>query len=222
MSPVNANDQIEQLLSATKQLIDTGVLSHSGHANLSGRIDESKYVITTTGMVRNLSKKDFAIVDLYGNILDGTLEPTNLEIIDMHSEIYKLKANVGAVIHTHSPNVLAFALANKPLSCRYEALLRFGQAVDIPVAQWGPRGSEQSIKAIRSTVETNPETSSLILANHGLLAFSSSPTSTAGLISALEEAAGAEIAAGQIGGAVDFPEGALEMVRTSMERARNA
>lgn len=221
MAPLATNDQIEQLLAATKQLFTTGVLSHSGHANLSARLDATKFVISTTGMVRNLSKDDFAIVNLDGKTLEGTLEPTNLEIVDMHSTIYKLRPNAGAVIHTHSPSVLAFALANRPLSCRYEALLRFGQATDVPVASWGPRGSQRSIEAIKTVVETNPDTISLILANHGLLAFGASPQATAGLISALEESAAAEIAATQLGGAVDFPSGALEMVRASMAKVQN-
>ncbi len=40
------------------------------------------------------------------------------------------------------------------------------------------------------------------------------------LVVAVEETAEAELAARAIGGAVDFPEGALEAVRASMARAR--
>lgn len=220
MITAEIDSKADEILTAVNQLFTAGVMSHSGHANLSARLDESTFLITTTGVVRNLSKNDFAVVDLDGKILQGKLDPTNLEILEMHSIIYRLRRNAGAVIHTHSPNVLAFALANKPLPCRYEALLRFGQAADVPVAKWGPRGSKQSIEAIQDVVRENPQTLSLILANHGLLAFASSPTATAGLISALEEAAEAELAASNIGGAVSFPEGALEMVRESMSRVR--
>lgn len=218
MITAEIDSKADETLTAVNQLFTAGVMSHSGHANLSARLDESTFLITTTGMVRNLSKNDFAVVDLDGKVLQGKLDPTNLEIIDMHSIIYRLRAGAGAVIHTHSPNVLAFALANKPLPCRYEALLRFGQAADVPVAPWGPRGSKQSIEAIQRVVEENPHTLSLILANHGLLAFAPSPSATAGLILALEESAEAELAASNIGGAVNFPEGALEMVRESMSR----
>lgn len=219
MPPLDRNTGVRQILEAVNQLFEMGVMSHSGHANLSARLSENTYLITTTGMVRNLAENDFAVVDLDGNILQGSLEPTNLEIVDMHSIIYRLRSEVGAIIHTHSPGVLAFALANKALPCRYEALLRFGQAADVPVAQWGPRGSQQSIAAIRETVEENPDSSSLILANHGLLAFGADPVATARLISAIEEAAEAELSSSGLGGAVDFPTGALEAVRESMARA---
>lgn len=218
MITAELDTKADEILSAVDRLFAAGVMSHSGHANLSARLDENTFLITTSGMVRNLSKNDFAVIDLSGKILQGKLDPTNLEIIDMHSIIYRLRRDAGAVIHTHSPNVLAFALANKPLPCRYEALLRFGQAFDVPVAPWGPRGSKQSVEAIERVVRETPHTLSLILANHGLLAFSSSPTATAGLILALEESAEAELGASKIGGAVSFPEGALEMVRESMSR----
>ncbi|TAN25841.1 MAG: class II aldolase/adducin family protein [Actinomycetota bacterium] len=210
-----------QILEAIDQLFTNQVMSHSGHANLSARIDMNTYLITTKGAVRNLTAKDLALVDLDGKVLDGNLDPTNLEILDMHGTIYRYADSVEAVIHTHSPNVLAFALANKPLPCRYEALLRFGQADDVPVAKWGPRGSKQSIDAIESALSENPNTSSVILANHGLLAFGSSPLATVSLISALEESAEAEIAAASIGGAVSFPQGALEAVRESMKKAKS-
>ncbi len=90
----------------------------------------------------------------------------------------------------------------------------------MPVAHWGPRGSKQSIDAIESTLGENPNTSCIILANHGLLAFGSSPLATVNLISALEESAEAEINAIAIGGAVGFPQGALEAVRESMAKSR--
>ncbi len=211
----------QQILEAVDLLFASKVMSHSGHANLSARIDENTFLITTKGGVRNLSMADLAVVDLNGSILEGRLEPTNLEIVEMHSTIYRNRSEAESVIHTHSPHILAFALANRSLPCRYEALLRFGQASDVPVAAWGPRGSKKSIEAIDRTLRENENTLALILANHGLLAFSSSPAATVGLICAMEEAAEAELSAVALGGAVDFPEGALELVRESMARVRS-
>ncbi len=211
----------QQILEAVDMLFTNQVMSHSGHANLSARLDENTFLLTTKGGVRNLSMGDLALVDLNGSILEGRLDPTNLEIVEMHSTVYRNRGEAESVIHTHSPHMLAFALANRPLPCRYEALLRFGQDRDVPVAAWGPRGSKKSIEAIDRTLRENEGTMSLILANHGLLAFGSSPIATVGLICAMEEGAEAELAATALGGAVDFPEGALELVRESMSRVRS-
>jgi L-ribulose-5-phosphate 4-epimerase len=210
-----------ELVAATRHLFTSNVMSHSGHANLSARLDGDRFVLTTTGMVRDLRPDQVATVNLDGEVLEGVLGPENAEIIAMHSVIYKARNDVGAVIHTHSPSATAFALANRSLPCRAEPLLRFGQAEPVPVVEWGPRGSDVSVRGIGRAIQQHPTTSAVLLANHGLLAFGADPLATARVVVAIEEAAEAELAAEAIGGAVDFPAGALEAVRASMARVRS-
>jgi L-fuculose-phosphate aldolase len=64
-------------------------------------------------------------------------------------------------------------------------------------------------------------TAAVLLANHGLLVFGPDPMATAQLVVAIEESAEAEVAAAAIGGAMDFPAGALGAVRESMSRLRS-
>ncbi len=77
-----------------------------------------------------------------------------------------------------------------------------------------------SVRGIAAALDAHPGTAAVLLANHGLLAFSTDPMAAARLVVAIEEAAEAELAAQAIGGAVDFPEGALDAVRASMNRVR--
>jgi len=209
------------VVAAVRHLFDVGVMSHAGHANLSARLDETLFALTTTGMVRGLRPDQLATVNLDGEVLAGDLGPENAEIVAMHSVIYKSRPDVGGIIHTHSPSATAFALANKELPCRAEPLLRFGQAEPVPVVSWGPRGSDVSVRGIAATIREHPTTSAVLLANHGLLAFAADPLAAARLVVAIEEAAEAELAATAIGGAVDFPAGALDAVRESMARVQS-
>lgn len=211
----------ETVVAAARHLFASGVMSHAGHANLSARLDPDRFVLTTTGMVRDLRPDQLATVNLDGDVLEGELAPENAEIVAMHAVVYRARPGVGGIIHTHSPSATAFALANRALPCRAEPLLRFGQAEPVPVVTWGPRGSNISVRGIESALGEHPTTSAVLLANHGLLAFGADPMATARLIVAIEEAAEAELAAAGIGGAVDFPEGALEQVRASMARVRS-
>lgn len=211
----------ETVVAATRHLFATGVMSHAGHANLSARSGADRFALTTTGMVRELRADQVAMVNLDGEVLEGELAPENAEIVAMHSVIYRARPDVGGVIHTHSPSVTAFALANRELPCRAEPLLRFGQAEPVPVTPWGPRGSDVSVRGIAAALDEHPTTSAVLLANHGLLAFGADPTATARLVVAIEEAAEAELGAQAIGGAVDFPPGALDAVRQSMARMRS-
>lgn len=213
-------DHRGQIVDAARLLFTAGVMSHSGHANLSARLDGDRMLLTSSGAVRDLTAEQLATVGFDGTVLDGTLAPDNAEIVAMHATVYRARHDVGAVIHTHSPSATAFALARRPLPCRTEPLLRFGQAEEIPVAPWGPRGSDASVRGIADALAAQPTTSAVLLANHGLLAFGTGPVATARLVVAIEESAEAEVAAATLGGAVDFPPGALEAVRASMARSR--
>jgi L-ribulose-5-phosphate 4-epimerase len=213
-------DRRDLIVAAVRHLFTAGVMSHGGHANLSVRAGDDRFLLTNTGMVRELRPDQMAMVRFDGQVLDGELTPENAEIVAMHSVVYKARRDVGAIIHTHSPAATAFALAHRSMPCRAEPLLRFGQAEDVPVVPWGPRGSDVSVRGIAEVLERHPTTSAVLLANHGLLTFAADPMATAWLVVAIEEAAEAEIAAAAIGGAVDFPEGALAAVRESMARVR--
>ncbi len=205
---------------AARMLFTNGVMSHSGHANLSARTGADSIVLTTRGQVHGLAPGELAAVGLDGRVIEGELDPVNAEIVAMHTEVYRARDDVGAIIHTHSPHLVAFAVASRPLPCRYEALLRFGQAEDVPVVPWAPRGSEKSVSGIVDVLGAHPSTGAVLLGNHGVLAFGPDPAGAASLVTVLEEAAESEVAAVPLGGAVDFPPGALEDVRASMARVQ--
>ena len=221
MAELSYQDLRDSVVTASRELFTAGVMSHSGHANLSARVDDGSFLLTTTGMVRNLTSAKLARVTLAGETLEGELTPENAEIIAMHSVVYRRREDVGGIIHTHSPAATPFALAHQPLPCRHEPLLRFGQAETIPVVPWGPRGSNISVRGIESALRDQPATSAVLLANHGLLVFGADPIAAARLLVAIEESAEAELSAALIGGGQDFPPGALEAVRESMTRARS-
>lgn len=211
----------QQILDAIALLFSNNVMSRSGHANLSARLDEQRVLLTAGGTVRNLTPEQFAVVTLDGRVEQGSLDPTNAEIVKMHTEVYRVRSDVQAVIHTHSPHVTAFALANVPLPARYEALLRFGQAENIPVVPWAPRGSDASVRGIVDILSRSSTTKAVLLGNHGLLAFGPDPVAVAAFITIMEEAAEMELEAHTLGGAKDFPTGALEDIRRSMERVQH-
>ena len=70
-------------------------------------------------------------------------------------------------IHTHSPYATAYAVAHRPIGCWTEALAMFGLPSGVPVAGYGPRGSDEAVANIRSAVV--PGVPAVLLANHGVL-----------------------------------------------------
>ena len=141
MATISESQAREQLVQASHMLFQSGVMSHSGHGNMSFRLPESEHMLLTSGgTISNLTPEQLTVVTFDGEVVAGKLEPVTREIVGMHSCVYRARSDVNAVIHTHSPHVTSFALAHKPLPCAYEALLRFGVTEDIPVADWAPRG----------------------------------------------------------------------------------
>ncbi len=223
MANFSYNEQREQIISAANMLFHAGVMSHSGHGNLSVRLlEEGQMLLTATGHIEHLTPEQLTVITFDGDPVEGEIDPISREIVGMHSCVYRLRRDVNAVIHTHSPRVTSFALANKPLPCVYEAFLRFGITEDIPVADWAPRGSKESVSNIVKQLEQHPTVPAVLLGNHGLLAFSRDPLAAAQLIIIMEEAAQLTLDARTLGGEKALPADALERERNHMQQFGSA
>ena len=220
MTSISHSELREQLVDAAHLLVHAGVMSHSGHGNMSVRlpVTDQQMLLTSTSSLRQVSGDQLAVVTFDGEVVEGALDPGTLEIVSMHAGVYRARPDVAAVIHTHSPHVTSFAVAHQPLPCVYEAFLRFGITDDIPVADWAPRGSPESVSNIVDQLGLHPTVPAVLLANHGLLAFGRDPRSAALLIIIMEEAAELTMRARQLGGEKMFPAGALEQERRHMQR----
>jgi ribulose-5-phosphate 4-epimerase/fuculose-1-phosphate aldolase/pimeloyl-ACP methyl ester carboxylesterase len=208
----------QSILDAADVLVRSGVLSHSNHGNSSVRLpDAESMLITGASSLLGQTPGSLAVLDLDGNLKDGVLQSTSAEIVNMHAIVYKLRPDVGAVIHTHSPMVSTYAMAHQPMPIHYEGLLRQGVSTPIPVAAWGPRGSRESVMHIENAVRDNPDASAVLLANHGLLAWGRDQVGVARLIISLEEAAEMMLRAEHLGGSKPLPPGALEQVRERLQ-----
>jgi L-fuculose-phosphate aldolase len=122
--------------------------------------------------------------------------------------------DVGCVIHTHSPYATAYAVAHQPIGCWVEGLAMFGLPDGVPVASYGPRGSEHAIANIRAAVL--PGVPAVLLANHGVLVFHRTPDLAIMVGGVVEEAAQAGINAVGLGGAVPIP---TDMKAAALQRA---
>jgi L-fuculose-phosphate aldolase len=84
-------------------------------ADLSARVGPDVVLIATLSRARDLVPDDLAVVRLDGSVAEGDLGGMSTEVVAMHAEVYRSRPQVGAVIYTHSPHLLAFALAGRPL-----------------------------------------------------------------------------------------------------------
>jgi ribulose-5-phosphate 4-epimerase/fuculose-1-phosphate aldolase len=92
------SDVKQQLVDAIRMLERAGFIDHNGHC--SARRDGASFYVNSGASVRGaLTVTDIVTVDLDGNLLEGSARPP-LEF-HIHSEVYRARADVNAVMHTH-------------------------------------------------------------------------------------------------------------------------
>ena len=204
-----------QVADIAQRVVASGAISANGHGNVSVRVPGAEEMYFTAGpSLRNHPASMVVRVGLDGALLEGDLPPIQGAVVAMHTAMYADHPDVGCVLHTHSPYATAYAVAHRPIGCWVEALAMFGAPSGVPVAGYGPRGSDEAIANIRAAV--TPGVPAVLLANHGVLVFHRTPELAILIGSVVEEAAQAGINAAGLGGPAEIPEG---MRAAALQRA---
>jgi L-fuculose-phosphate aldolase len=208
-------DLVDQVIDVAQRVIASGAISANGHGNVSLRVPGTDEMYFTGGpSLRNHAPSAVVRVRLDGTLLEGELPPIQGAVVAMHTAMYADHMDVGCVLHTHSPYATAYAVAHRPIGCWVEALAMFGLPSGVPVANYGPRGSAQSVANIRAAVV--PGVPAVLLANHGVLVFHQTPELAILVGGVVEEAAQSGVNAAGIGGPVEIPE---ELRAAALQRA---
>src|SRR5271165_2098016 len=201
--------------SSTQRVVASGAISANGHGNVSLRVPGAEEMYFTAGpSLKNHPASAVVRVGLDGTLLEGELPPIQGAVVSMHTAMYADQPDVGCVLHTHSPHATAHAVAHRPIGCWIEALAMFGLAAGVPVAAYGPRGSDEAVANIRAAIM--PGVPAVLLANHGVLVFHRSPELAVMVGGVVEEAAQAGVNAGAVGGPVEIPD---ELRAAALQRA---
>ncbi|MFI5259271.1 MAG: class II aldolase/adducin family protein [Candidatus Limnocylindrales bacterium] len=195
---------VDEVVAAAARVVAGGAISANGHGNVSLRVPGAEEMyFTSAPSLRGFGPEGVARVSLDGTLLEGELPPIQGAVVAMHTAMYQDRPDVGCVLHTHSPHATAFAVANRSIGCWIEALAMFGLADGVPVASYGPRGSEASVSNIRRAARAGVP--AVLLANHGVLVFHRTPELAILIGGVVEEAAQAAINAMVLGGPVEIP-----------------
>src|SRR5215471_5258580 len=147
----NLNELRRELLETAARVNSSGLLSMSGHGNLSLRVaGKDEMLFTAGGSLRDLPPQAIVRIRLDGTLLEGELPPIANAVVHMHTAVYQDIDDVACVLHTHSPYATAFAVAGREIECWSEAMAIFGLAAGVPLAAYGPRGSELAVANIRA------------------------------------------------------------------------
>jgi L-ribulose-5-phosphate 4-epimerase len=132
--------------------------------NISALDRETGFVVIKPSGIRyeELQPKHMVVVDLNGNTVEGTLNPSSDTA--SHVYIYRQRRDVGGIVHTHSTYATAFAAVNRPIPVYLTAQAdEFGGV--IPCGGFALIGGEEIGKVVVESIGDSP---AVLLKNHGV------------------------------------------------------
>jgi L-ribulose-5-phosphate 4-epimerase len=191
----------QELIEAIGATVVAGIMSKSNHGNMSLRLPGTDtFLMTGVSSFTQVRPDQLVVLDLQGNLVEGEIEARNAEVIQMHAVVYRERPEVGSVLHTHSPFATAFAVASRPLPLFYEAEVRNDILEGVPLAGYGPRGSDESVNNIAALLKSHDMIKGVLLENHGVLAFAGDARGAAQANIIIEETAQLALYAEGLGG----------------------
>ena len=151
----------ESLCEAGRDLVKEGLI-HGIWGSLSVRLDRDYMLVTPLGLSHDsLVPEDIVKVKLSNlSHSENENEPTSDTLI--HKNIYSKRADVNAIIHTHSTMASLYAAARMPL----EIIAKDGTEEIIRCTKYEANGSTKSAKR---AAEELKDRRGVILANHGMI-----------------------------------------------------
>jgi HCOMODA/2-hydroxy-3-carboxy-muconic semialdehyde decarboxylase len=123
-------DLVEDLVAANRTLARHGVLDAYGHVSVRSQRDRSRYLISRSVAPESVTADRIIELDLDSNPVDKRETSLYLERF-IHGEIYKRRADVNAVVHSHSPSVIPFGAAAIPMRPIWHMCSFIGQGVPL-------------------------------------------------------------------------------------------
>ncbi|HAM34873.1 MAG TPA: class II aldolase family protein [Elusimicrobia bacterium] len=134
--------------------------------NLSVRLDPWRILITPTGVSKGgMKPEDMVVISPEGRHRFGRRNASSEK--DMHLQIYRLRPDVGAVVHAHPPKATSFACAGIPLDQPIAS--EFSMALGaVPLARYGTPGTPDVAAALEELV---PRHTAILMGNHGVVSY---------------------------------------------------
>jgi ribulose-5-phosphate 4-epimerase/fuculose-1-phosphate aldolase len=113
---ITLQDAVAELVTANHILFDRGIVDGFGHVSVRHPLRADRFLLSRNRAPALVTAEDILTFDLDGDIADGKNEPTYLERF-IHGEIYRMRPDVFAVVHSHAVSILPFTVVTTAPLC---------------------------------------------------------------------------------------------------------
>lgn len=175
----------DALIATGKRCFDLRLQTNAG-GNLSVRLEGADaIVIKPSGIGFNECTRD----NLQVVHLDGTIEPSEhmpSKDLGFHLDLYRIRPDINAIVHCHSPWATGYASAGIEIPClTVQTIEKIGRMPLIPLSEAGGPQTEVEI----SPVFRDAKVVAAVLANHGTIGVGSTLMKAQHLAEIIEETA---------------------------------
>lgn len=144
------------VIEAGHRLLETGLIARTW-GNISARISDTEFVITPSGRAYDdLRPEELVKVRIADCGYEGEIKPSSEKGI--HADCYRLRPEVGFVIHTHQFYATAVGADGRDLKEPF-----------VPNAAYGMPSTGRLRRNVASVIERYPDSDALFMTRHGAL-----------------------------------------------------
>lgn len=212
---------VEELVAANRILAAQGILPGYGHVSVRHPENPNRYLISRSLAPELVTAADIVELDLDSVPVSASAPRLYLERF-IHGEIYKIRPDVDAVVHNHTPTVISFGIGSTPLRPVFHQAAFFLDGIPI----WDYRDFGTADGALVDTPERGAglaaaleDRPAVLMRNHGVAVVGSTLPMVVGRSITLESNAEMQSQALARGDEITYLEQDAESPGSSFDRA---
>jgi ribulose-5-phosphate 4-epimerase/fuculose-1-phosphate aldolase len=161
---------LEDVVAANRILAEHGVIDAYGHVSIRSPRDPKRFILARNIAPETVQAEDLLEYGLDGEPVDAARARDSVTERYIHSEVYRARPEVMAVVHNHSPSVVPFSVTNVPMRALFHMAAFIGEGVPNFEIRKVKKGSDLLIrtpelgKALARTLAAKP---AALMRGHG-------------------------------------------------------
>ena len=120
---------LEDLVAANRILAEHGVIDAYGHVSVRSPGDPNRFFLARNIAPETVQAQDVLEYGLDGEPVDRSRVRDSVTERYIHSEVYRARPDVIAVVHNHSPSVVPFSVTDVPMRPNFHMAAFIGEGV---------------------------------------------------------------------------------------------